>query len=76
MLQTDNPIRTADSLLPDLIAYAELPTRLGMSRWQLDRIAKNVAERFPPRRRVGRRLFVSETALRRWLANRFDATPS
>ena len=52
-----------------LTEYGALTTRLGMSRAALDRLALNDAA-FPPRIRLGRKLYVSETELVRWFRMR------
>lgn len=72
MLQTSDP-RAHDPLFAGLIAYEQLPARLGISRQVLDRIVRKDRERFPPRVRIGRKNFVVEEDVRRWLLSRFAA---
>lgn len=73
MIETADP-RAADPLFTGLILYTDLPGRLGMTRQVLERLARKDPARFPRRVRIGRKAFVSEEAVRRWLLGQFEVS--
>jgi predicted DNA-binding transcriptional regulator AlpA len=62
---------SSDPLFAGLIPVKDLPARLGMSRQALHSLTKRETA-FPPKIKIGRRAFVSEEAVRRWILSRIE----
>jgi predicted DNA-binding transcriptional regulator AlpA len=58
--------------LVDLVAYRDVPALLRMSRTTLDKFASDPTQDFPPRVRLGNRLYVSYAAVNDWVLRQLE----